>query len=235
MEDDLEMSNQSQAARRNQKWRLTQSEAWLNDKILKRAERELLETEEESFWVDVIEKYLSPLTLDNKDQDRLQKDCLHIEWPIGPKFNHTVRPCHGDSKEFFAMLCHRFGTLAHIIASTELFCFRKTIDKLNEDELVVQNAVEIARELQAIRGVDETLEEPETEERAISRRRVVQNLESSRRSMMKRKTETLDAAFKKRSECGIIRIIINNRSLWEPNIYIIDRFPLFGQYEKCRR
>lgn len=97
---------------------------------------------------------------------QLQKDCLHIEWPIGPKFNHTVRPCHGDTKEeiwvvtrlqlepiglvfliffmsilviqFCAMLCHRFGTLAHIIASTELFCFRKTIDKLNEDELVVQ-------------------------------------------------------------------------------------------------
>ena len=36
------------------------------------------------------------------------------------------------------------------------------------------------------------------EDRGISRRRVVQNLESSRRSMMKRKTETLDAAFKKR-------------------------------------
>lgn len=53
------------------------------------------------------------------------------------------------------MLMHRFGTLAHIIASTELFCFRKPVDRLSEDELVVQNAVEIARELQAIRGVDE--------------------------------------------------------------------------------
>lgn len=52
------------------------------------------------------------------------------------------------------MLMHRFGTLTHIIASTELFCFRKRSDKLSEDDLVVQNAVEIARELQAIRGVD---------------------------------------------------------------------------------
>lgn len=52
------------------------------------------------------------------------------------------------------MLMHRFGTLTHIIASTDLFCLRKRTDKLSEDDLVVQNAVEIARELQAIRGVD---------------------------------------------------------------------------------
>ncbi|CAD6197537.1 unnamed protein product [Caenorhabditis auriculariae] len=258
LEDALEMSNQSHAAKKNQKWKQTQSEAWLSDKYLQRAEREFIEPEEENFWNDVIDKYLFPLSMDSKEMERiragllelrnrvtagffmlnivfiivvlvlqLQKDCLHIEWPLGPKFNHTVRLCNGDSKEevwkmtrlqlepiglvfllffmsilviqFLAMLCHRFGTLAHIIASTELFCFRKTIDKLSEDELVVQNAVEIARELQAIRGVDEHNQETEPgEDRGISRRRVVQNLESSRRSMMKRKTETLDAAFKKR-------------------------------------
>lgn len=61
------------------------------------------------------------------------------------------------------MLCHRFGTLAHIIASTELFCFRKTMDKLSEDELVIQNAVDIVRELQQIRGVDENATEEEVE------------------------------------------------------------------------
>lgn len=53
------------------------------------------------------------------------------------------------------MLLHRFGTLEHIIAATELFFTRKTVDKLTDDELVTQNAVEIARELQAIRGIDE--------------------------------------------------------------------------------
>ncbi|CAI4232245.1 unnamed protein product [Auanema sp. JU1783] len=256
VEDDIEMSNQSQAARKNQKWKQTQSEVWLNDRSLKRAEREYIEPDEESFWVDVIDKYLSPITLESKEQDRiragllelrnkvtsaffmlnivfiivvlvlqLQKDCLHIEWPIGPKFKQIVRPCNGDSKEeiwvvtrlqlepiglvflvffmsiliiqFCAMLCHRFGTLAHIIASTELFCFRKPIDRLSEDEMVVQNAVEIARELQAMRGIDEK-DVADTDERGISRFQVVKNLESSRRSMMKRKTETLDAAFKKR-------------------------------------
>uniref|UniRef100_A0A8R1DIP0 chitin synthase n=1 Tax=Caenorhabditis japonica TaxID=281687 RepID=A0A8R1DIP0_CAEJA len=226
IEDALEMSNQSHAAKKNQKWKQAQSEAWLADKALKRAEREFLEPEEESFWNDVIEKYLSPLVMDGKDMDRLRagliairnshtvyflminvvfiitvlvlqihKDCLNIEWPIGPKYNHTVRPCyasHDDSKEeiwvmtrlqlepiglvflmffvsiliiqFLAMLCHRFGTLAHIIASTELFCFRKTMDRLSEDELVAQNAVEIARELQAIRGIDENAHQIDMED-----------------------------------------------------------------------
>ncbi|KAI6189338.1 Chitin synthase [Aphelenchoides fujianensis] len=79
----------------------------------------------------------------------MQKDCLHIEWPFGPKFNHTIVPCNSDKKEqiwvmsrlqlepigllflvfymsilviqFVAMLLHRFSTLEHIIASTELF------------------------------------------------------------------------------------------------------------------
>ncbi|CAI5440716.1 unnamed protein product [Caenorhabditis angaria] len=262
IEDALEMSNQSHAARKNQKWKQAQSEAWLGDKCLKRAEREYIEPEEESFWTEVIDRYLSPLTMDGKEMDRLRaglisirnsytvyflminvvfiisvlvlqihKDCLNIEWPIGPKFNHTIRPCyanHDDPKEeiwvmtrlqlepiglvflvffvsiliiqFLAMLCHRFGTLAHIIASTEFFCFRKPIDRLSEDEMVVQNAVGIAKELQTLRGIDENAHpiDMTCDDRGISRRRVVQNLESSRRSMMKRKTETLDAAFKKR-------------------------------------
>ncbi|VDO35957.1 unnamed protein product [Onchocerca flexuosa] len=96
------------------------------------------------------------------------------------------------------MLLHRFGTMAHIIASTQLFCWRKRADHLTEDELVVQNAVEIARELQAIRGVDESDENSPSEEQAILRRNIVRNLESSKRSMYRPKTETLDAAFRKR-------------------------------------
>ncbi|TMS32858.1 hypothetical protein L596_000656 [Steinernema carpocapsae] len=215
LDDERDMRNQSQAAMRNRRWKAPSSETWLTDKALRRADREYLEQEEETFWVDVIDKYLQPISVDPKEQERLkngltelrnkvcsgffmvnvvfiivvlvlqmQKDCLHIEWPLGPKFNHTVTPCNSDSKQeiwvmtrlqlepiglvflmffmsilviqFIAMLMHRFGTLAHIIASTELFCFRKPIDRLSEDELVVQNAVEIARELQAIRGIDES-------------------------------------------------------------------------------
>jgi len=43
------------------------------------------------------------------------------------------------------MLFHRFGTITHIIASTELCCSQQNFDKLSEDELVAHNAVEIAR------------------------------------------------------------------------------------------
>ncbi|OUC45511.1 Chitin synthase [Trichinella nativa] len=160
---------------------------------------------------------------------QIKKDCLYIEWPIGPMINHTVIPCHSDIKDpvwvvsrlqlepiglvfltffmtllllqFIAMLMHRFTTLAHIIASTEIFCFQKPESKLTDDELMTTNAVEIAKELQAIRGVDEDailLADETTGGRSIGRRRVVKKLESCRQSMMKKRTETLDAAFKKR-------------------------------------
>lgn len=63
--------------------------------------------------------------------------------------------------QFMAMLMHRFGTLAHIIASTDLICCKKPDNKMSEEELVMANAVEIAKELQAIRGIDEgTADDP---------------------------------------------------------------------------
>uniref|UniRef100_A0A914ZAE2 Uncharacterized protein n=1 Tax=Panagrolaimus superbus TaxID=310955 RepID=A0A914ZAE2_9BILA len=218
LDDDREMRQQSLEAMKHKKWKRNSSETWLSDISLRRAERDYLENEEEQFWNDMIEKYLHPIAVDPKEQERIkkgltdlrnkvcsaffmlnvvfiiivlvlqmQKDCLHIEWPLGPKFNHTIIPCNSDSRQeiwvmtrlqlepiglvflvffmsiliiqFLAMLMHRFGTLAHIIASTDLFCFRKQHDKISDEDLVVQNAVEIARELQAIRGVDE-VEEP---------------------------------------------------------------------------
>uniref|UniRef100_A0A0R3RRN4 chitin synthase n=1 Tax=Elaeophora elaphi TaxID=1147741 RepID=A0A0R3RRN4_9BILA len=257
IDDDRDITNQSAAAMRNRKWNCKVSEVWLNDKCIRRAEKDSLDPDEEIFWNDVISKYLTPIIHDQLEQKhisaglrllrnkvcsgffmvntvfiivvlllQLQKDCIHIEWPLGPRYNHTVIPCSTDSREpvwvvtrlqlepiglvfllffmsilviqFVGMLLHRFGTMAHIIASTQLFCWRKRVDHLTEDELVVQNAVEIARELQAIRGVDELNESVPSEEQAISRRNIVRNLESSKRSMYRPRTETLDAAFRKR-------------------------------------
>lgn len=30
---------------------------------------------------------------------QVQKDCIHIEWPLGPRYNHTIIPCNTDSRE----------------------------------------------------------------------------------------------------------------------------------------
>lgn len=39
--------------------------------------------------------------------------------------------------QFTAMLFHRFGTMSHILASTELnFCFNKKTEDLSQDALI---------------------------------------------------------------------------------------------------
>lgn len=78
LEDDLDMTTQSHAAKKNQKWKQAQSEAWLADKALRRAEREIMEPEEEKFWLDVIDKYLSPFSIDSKEQERLRAGLLDL-------------------------------------------------------------------------------------------------------------------------------------------------------------
>lgn len=35
---------------------------------------------------------------------QMQKDCLHIEWPLGPKFNHSVVVCNSDKREHVWMV-----------------------------------------------------------------------------------------------------------------------------------
>ena len=45
--------------------------------------------------------------------------------------------------QFIAMLFHRFATLAHILASTELTCFSKKEDRLSDEALIEKNAVQV--------------------------------------------------------------------------------------------
>ncbi|MCP9263865.1 Chitin synthase 1 [Dirofilaria immitis] len=215
--DNHNINDRSVAVIRDRKWNSKINEVWLNDKRFRGVEKDSLDSDEEVFWNDVINKYLTPIIHDQLEQNyirtglmqlrnkvcsgffivntifiivvlllQLQKDCIHIEWPLGPRYNHTIIPCSMDIRQpiwvvtrlqlepiglvfllffisiliiqFTAMLLHRFGTMAHIIASTQLFCWHRHMDHLTEDELVVQNAVEIARELQAIRGIDEPVE-----------------------------------------------------------------------------
>ena len=114
--------------------------------------------------------------------------------------------------QFIAMLFHRFGTISHILASTDLFCCRPNIKDISDDEFIERNAVEIARALQALRGIDEdelmSMESGEmtggggssSEEGDPSvrnrNRHMIQHLENHRRS--RAKTRTLDVAFRKR-------------------------------------
>lgn len=103
-----------------------QSEAWLNDRWLRHAERDTMEVEEEKFWKDLVDRYLFPIRKDkNKEQIeidlrslrnqvsfaffmcnalfilvvfllQLKKDCLNVEWPLGEKQNRTVIPCDSE-------------------------------------------------------------------------------------------------------------------------------------------
>lgn len=61
--------------------------------------------------------------------------------------------------QFFAMLRHRWGTLLHILASTDIRCCRKKYDH----KKAIREAVEYARMLQRLRGIDEDLTDQDYE------------------------------------------------------------------------
>lgn len=152
---------------------------------------------------------------------QLSKDKLHIKWPLGVKTNLTFIEetqeviIHKEYLQlepiglvfvfffaliliiqFVAMLFHRFGTLSHILASTELnwYCNKKPED-LSENEIIDKNFVEIAKNMQKLRGIDGDDENSSGTDK-IERRRTIHNLEKERKKT--RTIGTLDVAFKKR-------------------------------------
>lgn len=120
--------------------------------------------------------------------------------------------------QFTAMLFHRFGTLAHILASTELnLTCQKKPEELSQDALIdkvsfvflkkknygffiyffLQHAVEIVKNLQRLQGIDGDYDNDSgSGPDRIARRRTVHNLEKA--SKPRRQIGTLDVAFKKR-------------------------------------
>ncbi|CAL1678462.1 unnamed protein product [Lasius platythorax] len=149
---------------------------------------------------------------------QLNKDQLHVVWPLGVKTNITYIEETSEvhiSKEylqlepiglvfvfffalilviqFTAMLFHRFGTLAHILASTSLDCCKKTKD-LSEEALLSKHAVEIVRDLQRLDGMEGDYEEGSGS--GPGRRKTIRNLEKSRRKTQA--INTLDVAFRQR-------------------------------------
>ncbi|XP_023936674.1 chitin synthase chs-2 isoform X1 [Bicyclus anynana] len=154
---------------------------------------------------------------------QLNKDNIHIKWPFGVKTNITYDEVSQEvliSKEylqlepiglvfvfffalilviqFTAMLFHRFGTISHILASTELnwFCTKKS-DDLSQDALLDKNAIAIVKDLQKLNGLDDDYENDSgSGPQNVGRRKTIHNLEKARQK--KRNIGTLDVAFKKR-------------------------------------
>ncbi|XP_061384873.1 chitin synthase chs-2 isoform X2 [Danaus plexippus] len=154
---------------------------------------------------------------------QLNKDQLHVIWPLGVKTNITYIEDTGEvliSKEylqlepiglvfvfffalilviqFSAMLFHRFGTISHILASTELnWFFSKKTDDLSQDALLDKNAIAIVKDLQKLNGLDDDYDNDSgSGPQNVGRRKTIHNLEKARQK--KRNIGTLDVAFKKR-------------------------------------
>lgn len=156
---------------------------------------------------------------------QLNKENLHIDWPFGVKTNITYIEETSEIRiqkeylqlepiglvfvfffaliliiQFTAMLFHRFGTLSHILASIELSCFSRKIDDISDDAFIDRNAIQIARNLQRLRGIDDdgtnSDDDNSTGPGGITRRKTIYKLEKSRKQ--KNPIGTLDVAFKKR-------------------------------------
>merc|ERR1719150_1985216 len=151
----------------------------------------------------------------------LNKDILHIDWPFGVKTNITITDDNQVlvTKEylhlepigivlvffffaivviqFVAMLFHRFGTISHILASTELNCCSKKDDVLSDQDIIEKNAVEIVKQMQRLRGLDGDYDSDSAASNRLAHRKTIQNLERTRNNK-KRAIGTLDVAFKKR-------------------------------------
>jgi len=151
----------------------------------------------------------------------LNKDILHINWPFGVKLNITFN--EGEDRpiiskeylhlepigivlvffffaivviQFVAMLFHRFGTISHILASTDLNCCTKKEDVLSDEALIEKNAVEIVKQMQRLKGIDGDYDSDSAASNRLAQRHTIQNLERNRQK--KRAIGTLDVAFKKR-------------------------------------
>ncbi|KAH7967299.1 hypothetical protein HPB49_023929 [Dermacentor silvarum] len=154
---------------------------------------------------------------------QLNKKQLHVNWPLGVKTNITFIPDTSQvviEKEhlqlepiglifviFFAvimviqftgMLFHRFETMSHILASIELSCCQQKVEDVSDDAFIDRNAIQIARQLQRLKGIDE--DDDNSDEylgpERLERRKTIQNLEKRRHQ--RARTGTLDVAFRKR-------------------------------------
>ncbi|XP_066155145.1 chitin synthase chs-2 isoform X2 [Euwallacea fornicatus] len=154
---------------------------------------------------------------------QLNKDQIHVKWPLGVRTNITyveeTSEVHITKEylqlepiglvfvfffalilviQFVAMLFHRFGTLAHILASTELNLCTKKKEEMSPNALLDKQAVEIVKQLQKLQGIDDADYDNDSGSGPdrIGRRKTIHNIQ--RAAQKKRQIGTLDVAFKKR-------------------------------------
>lgn len=166
---------------------------------------------------------------------QLHKDIIHVEWPFGAKVNATINPDTGEVTvkeeklemepiglvfvfffafilviQFAGMIFHRFGTLSHILASVEIFP-TKSDEDISTDAFIDKNAIQIARDLQRLKGIDEDDKSDDSKYgvcgNAMANRNIIARLDKRNRNP--RQVGTLDVAFKKRFE-EITRFDANN-------------------------
>lgn len=150
---------------------------------------------------------------------QLNKDNLHVNWPLGVKYNITLIEETGQvliNKEylqmepiglvfvfffaliliiqFLAMLFHRFGTLSHIMAFVELGSCCDSGKEETPEEMLRKNAVEIVKNMQRLR--DDRAEDSYEGDNRLARRRTIQNLVHQQQK--RQPIGTLDVAFRKR-------------------------------------
>lgn len=151
---------------------------------------------------------------------QLNKDTIHINWPLGIKTNITFVAENTQvliAKEylelepiglvfvfffaiilvvqFVAMLLHRFGTFSHILASTELTFCSSSNGKMDSGPNDAQKALEVVKQLQKLKNINGEYGEGNGVEDKAGRRRTIANIAMNQN---KQNIGTLDVAFRKR-------------------------------------
>ena len=99
--------------------------------------------------------------------------------------------------QFFAMMFHRFGTLSHILAATEITACSKEIETITKDSAVEREGVRLIRKFQKLKNFDG---DSDTGRHImpgdVGRRKTITNLEKHKDKH--RQIGTLDVAFERK-------------------------------------
>ncbi|XP_076251773.1 chitin synthase chs-2-like [Rhynchophorus ferrugineus] len=179
----------------------------------------------------------------------LQKDLIHLKWPFNPTVNFTYTGTSTANEilltktrlelepigfvflifffglmavQFVAMLLHRFGTYAQIMANTELNfnLFDTKIENMTEDELFEGDPIRVFRKLIKLKGVNDDDENEDVNSHVTRRstvallmqnknkkRAVINDLDTAFAARMKkfRNNEKCDVAIPRKTLVAINR------------------------------